>query len=79
MSAAPAGLPQPYHVVWTIDTEEFADPREAARYALEAVSDPQSWAHVFTVTDHDGNTVDVDLDETEETAERCRRRSRSMP
>ncbi|MFD7764129.1 hypothetical protein [Streptomyces microflavus] len=66
MTATPADLPQYYHVAWMIDTEDFTDPREAARYALRAVSDPQSLAHVFTVTDRNGNTVDVDLDATGE-------------
>ncbi|MFD3815197.1 hypothetical protein ACFWRZ_09025 [Streptomyces rubiginosohelvolus] len=62
MTAAPVALPQPYTVEWRIDTEDFTDPREAARYALAAVSDPQSIAHVFYVTGPDGRTVVVDLD-----------------
>jgi hypothetical protein len=53
-----------YHVVWEIDIEGD-DPREAAIKAREAQQHPRPgyWVGVFDVTDENGNTVRVDLDE----------------
>jgi hypothetical protein len=39
-----------YRVTWEIDTDQET-PLDAAEYALQVVSRPESIAHVFTVTD----------------------------
>jgi hypothetical protein len=51
-----------YRVVWEIDLHA-GTPREAAKMAVEIQQEPDSIAHVFTVIDRQGQTVNVDLDE----------------
>ncbi|MGB9886651.1 MAG: hypothetical protein ACPLRW_06600 [Moorellales bacterium] len=57
-----------YRVVWEIDVEAES-PDEAARLALQCVSDRTSIAHVFEVYDAYGNAHRVDLDGLE--GDRC--------
>lgn len=53
-----------YHVEWAIDIEAD-NPREAAIKAREAQQYPRPgyWVGVFDVTDENGDTTRVDLDE----------------
>lgn len=51
-----------YLVEWYIDVEAES-PQEAAEKALEIQRDPDSIATVFTVSDGDSSTVNVDLSE----------------
>jgi hypothetical protein len=53
-----------YHVLWEIDIEAES-PIDAARQALRIQRDPDSTATVFDVTDGDGNTQRIDLDEAD--------------
>ena len=51
-----------YRVVWEIDL--YAEtPEDVAKMAVEIQQKPDSIAHVFTVIDRKGQTVNVDLDE----------------
>ena len=54
-----------YRVTWTIDIEadDVNTPEEAARTALRIQRDAGSIATVFDVTDDDGDTEHVDLEE----------------
>lgn len=60
-----------YHVTWTIDIFEASTPMEAAQQALDIQRNPESVATIFTVTDENGVTVEIDLtpEESEETVE----------
>jgi hypothetical protein len=62
--AHPAAPMKDYHVAWEIDLAAES-PVDAARRALDMVSDPKSLAHVFSVKefDSDEDAVRVDLDE----------------
>jgi hypothetical protein len=53
-----------YKVAWVIDIDSDS-PHGAACQALEIMRDPASTATVLTVTDDQGNRVDVDLLELE--------------
>ena len=57
-----------YFVTWEIDVFNVANPREAAKQALEIMQDEDSLAKVFKVIDHDcvGDPETVDLDEDED-------------
>ena len=52
-----------YRVTWRIDIEADS-PREAAERALAIQRKPESIATVFDVTDMEGHTVRVDLEES---------------
>lgn len=52
-----------YHVLWEIDCIWAGSPKEAAEKALKIHRDPDSMATVFDVTDEQGITTRVDLDE----------------
>jgi hypothetical protein len=50
-----------YLVEWHVNV--YADsPREAAREALRIQRDPESWATVFQVTEHDTFTDPIEID-----------------
>ena len=55
---------QTYHVLWEIDLDADS-PREAAELALLIMLDSESTATTFDVTDEDGETTRVDLEDTE--------------
>lgn len=51
-----------YVVKWEIDIWA-GSPEDAARYAMEIQEDPENIAHVYEVTDDEGNKTEWDLDE----------------
>ena len=55
---------QTYHVLWEIDLDADS-PQEAAELALSIMLDSESTATTFDVTDEDGETTRVDLEDTE--------------
>ena len=48
-----------YHVMWEIDIEADSQ-EEAARIALDIQRNPESAASVFTVTDEEGEMMNID-------------------
>jgi putative heme degradation protein len=50
-----------YLVEWHVNVSA-ATPREAAQQALDIQRDPESWATVFQVTEHDTFTDPVEID-----------------
>lgn len=56
-----------YRLTWEIDAEA-SSPEEAARWAWETMRKPGSTANVFDVTDENGVTTRVDLQEIDEHA-----------
>lgn len=55
-----------YKVQWVTDITGAGSPRDAAKMAWEDMRAPNSIANVFTVTDHEGATYSVDLNEDPE-------------
>ena len=55
-------MPNQYLVTWEIDVE-CESPEEAALEAWKLMRHPDSTANVFTVTDEQGGSVKVDLEE----------------
>ena len=55
---------QTYHVLWEIDLDA-ENPREAAVLALSIMLDSESTATTFDVTDEDGETERVNLQEVQ--------------
>lgn len=55
---------QTYHVLWEIDLDADS-PSEAAELALSIMLDSESTATTFDVTDEDGETERVNLQEVQ--------------
>ncbi|GGX46514.1 hypothetical protein [Streptomyces noursei] len=53
-----------HSVSWEIDDLDATSPRDAARMALALIrsTEPDNFAHVFSVYGPDGKRVDIDLD-----------------
>jgi len=51
-----------FRIVWEVDVDADT-PLEAAREAFSMMTDPESTAVVFSVTDPNGDTVTIDLDD----------------
>lgn len=51
---------QNYRVMWEIDIEADS-PKDAAQHALLIQQDQDSAALVFSVTNEDGDTIEIDL------------------
>jgi hypothetical protein len=52
-----------YHVIWEIDIDDAESPKEAAERALAIHRNPESIATFFEVTDEQGQTTCVDLED----------------